>query len=88
MNNIANYYFFPIKLVNISETITLPIVTTIGQEIVLLLNQNPNNLQLTILTTNTTLAAVVNLQNEGDMVKFIALNKDGVGSRWVKVNNL
>jgi hypothetical protein len=56
-NNINNYYFFPIKLTNINETITLPTVTTIGQEIVLLLNQNPNNLQLTIATPNTTLSA-------------------------------
>lgn len=87
-NNIHNYYFFPIKLVNISEVITLPIVTVIGQEIVLVLNQNPNNLQLTIATPNTTLLSPLNLQNEGDTVKFIALNKDGVGSRWVKINNL
>ena len=87
-NNIGKYYFFPIKLVNINETIILPIVTNIGQEIVLLLNQNPNNLQLTISTTNTTLTNPLILQDEGDTVKFIALNKDGIGSRWVKVNNL
>jgi len=86
-NNINNYYFFPIKLTNINETITLPTVTTIGQEIVLLLNQNPNNLQLTIATPNTTLSAPLILEDEGDTVKFVALNKDGVGSRWVKINN-
>jgi hypothetical protein len=87
-NNINNYYFFPIKLVSINEVITLPIVVTIGQEIVLLLNQNPNNLQLTIATPNTTLTSAINLTREGDMVKFVALNKDGVGTRWVKINNL
>lgn len=89
-NNINNYYFFPIKLVSINEVITLPIVTTIGQEIVILLNQNPNPnvLILTIATPNTTLASAINLTREGDMVKFVALNKDGVGKRWVKINNL
>ena len=85
--NIGKYYFFPIKLGSLSETMTLPVVTVIGQEIVLLLNQTvTTSYTLTILTTNTTLATPVVLQNEGDMVKFVALNKDGVGSRWVKVN--
>jgi hypothetical protein len=28
------------------------------------------------------------MQNEGDMVKFVSLNKDGVGIRWVKINSL
>jgi hypothetical protein len=88
MNNISNYYFFPIKLGTVNEVLTLPSVTNIGQEIVLLLNQNPNNtIQLTISTTNTTLSSSIVLQNEGDMVKFVALNKDGVGNRWVKINN-
>lgn len=87
VNNISNYYFFPIKLVSINETINLPIVSKIGQEIVLILNQNPNNLQLTIATTNTTLTSAITLTTEGDMVKFVSLNKDGVGSRWVKINN-
>lgn len=87
MDNINNYYFFPIKLVSINEVITLPVVTTIGQEIVLLLNQNPNNLQLTIATPNTTLSSAITMNVEGDMVKFVSLNKDGVGRRWVKINN-
>jgi hypothetical protein len=28
------------------------------------------------------------MQNEGDRVKFVSLNKDGVGIRWVKINSL
>jgi len=85
--NISNYYFFPIKLGTVNESITLPIATIAGQEIELLLNQNPNNTTLTINTTNTTLTSAVILSLEGDTIKFIALNKDGVGLRWVKVNN-
>lgn len=88
MNNINNYYFFPIVLGLTNETLTLPITTNIGQEIVLILNQNSNSVQLSISPTNTTLATSIILQNEGDMIKFVSLNKDGVGIRWVKVINL
>jgi len=87
MNNISKYHFFPLKLVSINETFTMPVVTNVGQEIILLLNQNPNNLLLMIATTNTTLASTLVLQYEGDLVKFISLNKDGVGLRWVKITN-
>ena len=86
-NNINNYYFFPIKLGSVSETITLPIVSVVGQEIVLLLNQNPNNYTLTLETINTTLQSPLLFQNEGDMVKLVGLNKDGIGLRWVKIIN-
>lgn len=91
INNINNYNFFPIVLQTTSETMTLPIVTTsnIGQEIILLLNQNLINTNtLTITTSNTNLSANIVLINEGDTVRFIALAKDGNPSRWVKVNNL
>jgi len=89
INNINNYNFFPIILTT-NESITLPIVTTsnIGQEIILLLNQNESNKDLTITTTNTNLNSNLVLNNEGDTVRFIALAKDGFASRWVKVNNL
>jgi hypothetical protein len=87
MANVTNYHFFPIALSNINDTITLPVPTKFGQEIIIVLNQNPNNLILTIGTTNTTLTSVVTLQTEGDTIKFISLNKDGVGIRWVKINN-
>jgi hypothetical protein len=85
MANVSNYHFFPIALSNINDTITLPSPTKFGQEIMIVLNQNPNNLILTIGTTNTTLTSVVTLQTEGDSIKFISLNKDGVGIRWVKI---
>ena len=89
LNNINNYNFFPIALQNISETLTLPIVTTsnIGQEIILLLNQNPNTRTLTISNDNTNMLSDLVLTNEGDTVRFIALAKDGSSSRWVKLNN-
>jgi len=85
MANATNYHFFPVALSNINDTITLPVPTKFGQEIIIVLNQNPNNLILTIGTTNTTLTAVVTLQTEGDTIKFVSLNKDGVGIRWVKI---
>lgn len=87
MANVSNYYFFPIALSSINESINLPIPTKYGQEIVIVLNQNPNNLILTIEDINTTLTTPVNLQVEGDTIKFVSLNKDGVGIRWVKINN-
>jgi hypothetical protein len=87
MANIPNYYFFPIKIGTTNETLSLPLVTNIGQEIVLILNQNPYDSQLIISTVNTTMANDLVFQNEGDTVKFIALAKDGVGNRWVKINN-
>jgi hypothetical protein len=87
MANVNNYYFFPIALSN-NDTITLPVPTKYGQEIVIVLNQNPSgNFILTIQTINTTLTASVDLQTEGDTIKFVSLNKDGVGIRWVKINN-
>lgn len=88
-NNIGNYYFFPIKLIGSPQTLTLPVVTKIGQEIVLILNQIIGNTGefLTIATTNTSLTAPLVLSLVGDTVKFVALNRDGVGSRWVKINN-
>lgn len=85
MANVSNYHFFPVALSNINDTITLPVPTKYGQEVIIVLNQNPNNLILTIGTTNTTLTSVVTLQTEGDTIKFISLNKDGVGIRWVKI---
>jgi hypothetical protein len=85
--NINNYYFFPIALASINDSISMPAPTKFGQEIVIVLNQNPNNKILTINTINTTLNAVVTLQIEGDMIRFVSLNKDGVGIRWVKINN-
>jgi hypothetical protein len=85
MANVNNYYFFPIALGSSNDTITLPVASNYGQEIVIVLNQNPNNVILGIQTINTTLSAVVNLQNEGDMIKFVSLNKDGLGIRWVKI---
>jgi hypothetical protein len=90
INNINNYNFFPIVLQNTSETISLPIVSTsnIGQEIILLLNQNLNNKTLTITTVNTNLSSNIVLDNEGDVVRFIALAKDGNPSRWVKLINV
>jgi len=87
MSNVNNYYFFPIALSSINDTITMPTPTKFGQEILIVLNQNPNNLILTISTTNTTLTSVVTMQTEGDTIRFISLNKDGVGIRWVKINN-
>ena len=89
-NNINNYNFFPIKLDLVSETLTLPGVTTsnIGQEIILLLNQNINTQTLTIAIFNTNLTDPLELTNEGDTVRFIALAKDGSVARWVKLNNL
>ena len=89
-NNITNYNFFPIKLQTSSETLTLPVVevSNIGQEIILLLNQNINTQTLTIAIDNTNLSDPITLTNEGDTVRFIALNKDGFASRWVKVNNI
>jgi hypothetical protein len=87
MANVSNYYFFPIALAGINDSINLPVPTKYGQEIVIVLNQNPNNLILTIGTTNTTLTSSVILQTEGDTIKFISLNKDGVGIRWVKITN-
>ena len=86
MANVSNYYFFPIALAGINDSINLPVPTKYGQEILIVLNQNPNNLILTIGTTNTTLTSSVILQTEGDTIKFISLNKDGVGIRWVKIN--
>ncbi len=88
--NITKYNFFPIKLDNASETLTLPAVSVsnIGQEIILLLNQNTNTETLTIAIDNTNLSAPLELIDEGDTVKFIGLAKDGFASRWVKVNNL
>jgi hypothetical protein len=88
MANINNYYFFPIVLGANNDSITMPTTTNIGQEVVLLLNQNANNVLLTIDTENTTLETDLVMQNEGDMVKFVSLNKDGVGIRWVKINSL
>jgi hypothetical protein len=91
VNNINNYNFFPIVLQSTSETLTLPLVNTsnIGQEIILLLNQNLiSSNTLTITTANTNLSANIVLRNEGDTVRFIALAKDGFPSRWVKLNNL
>ena len=85
MNNISKYHFFPLKLVSTNETFTMPVATNVGQEVSILLNQNPNNLMVTIATTNTTLRTIIILVNEGDLVKFVALNKDGVGLRWVKI---
>lgn len=87
MANVNNYHFFPVALSNINDTITLPVPTKYGQEVIIVLNQNPNNLILTIGTTNTTLSSVITLQTEGDTIKFISLNKDGVGIRWVKITN-
>jgi len=89
-NNITNYNFFPIKLTTSPETLTLPVVevTNIGQEIILLLNQNINTQVLTIAIDNTNLSSPITLTNEGDSVRFIALNKDGFAARWVKVNNI
>jgi len=87
MANINNYHFFPIALAAINDTITLASPTKYGQEIIIVLNQNPNNLILTISTTHTTLTAVVTMQTEGDTIRFVSLNKDGVGIRWVKINN-
>jgi hypothetical protein len=90
VNNFTKYTFFPIKLESTSETLTLPVVgvSNIGQEIILLLNQNTNTQTLTIAIDNTNLLTPLDLNDEGDTVKFIALAKDGVASRWVKVNNL
>ena len=89
-NNFTKYNFFPIKLQNTSETLTFPVVglANIGQEIILLLNQNINLQTLTIAIDNTNLSNPITLTNEGDSVRFIALAKDGFASRWVKVNNL
>lgn len=88
MANVSNYHFFPIALSNINDTITLPVPTKYGQEVVIVLNQNPNNLILTIGTTNTTLLTPVVLQSEGDMITFVSLNKDGFGIRWVKIKKI
>ena len=85
MANVNNYYFFPVALASINDTITLPVPTKYGQEIMIILNQNPNNLILTIGTTNTTLSSSVFLQTEGDTIRFVSLNKDGAGIRWVKI---
>ena len=87
MANVSNYHFFPIALASINDSINLPVPTKYGQEIIIVLNQNPNNLILTIGTTNTTLTSSVILQTEGDTIKFVSLNKDGVGIRWVKITN-
>ena len=88
MANINNYYFFPIALAGSNDFINLPIPTKYGQEIVIVLNQNPNVLSLTIGKTNTTLDDAVVMRAEGDTIKFVSLNKDGVGIRWVKINNM
>jgi len=90
VNNINNYNFFPIVLGTVSEILTLPSITTanIGQQIVLVLNQNLYSNTLTISTSNTNLSAQLVLANEGDTVTFVGLAKDGNPSRWVKINNL
>ncbi len=87
-NNINNYHFFPIKIEN-NEILTLPVVETanIGQEIFLLLNQITGQKTLTISKDNTNMGANLALDTIGDSVKFIALNNDDDGARWVKVNN-
>ena len=90
VNNFTKYNFFPIKLENTSETLTFPVVglSNIGQEIILLLNQNINLQTLTIEIDNTNLTNPITLSDEGDTVRFIALAKDGFASRWVKVTNM
>ena len=90
INNIFNYSFFPIVLENSSETITLPLIPTInvGQEIVLIINQNTNINQNNVIiqTANTNMTNAITLTNEGDYIKFIALSNTN-GTRWVKINN-
>jgi hypothetical protein len=91
MNNINNYYFFPIALGSINEVFTMPVATKIGKEVVIVLNQNPNNVELAIAITNTAIDPVlpeIVLKAEGDTIKFVALNRDAVGLRWVKINNM